>query len=82
MDLASATFIGLTTLGIVNVVTFFKSNLDSKTKFAIAVVSAFALTFVPVDIGNILLDKMKIAIEVAFAMSGVYKMAQKVGGQQ
>lgn len=76
----SLTFVGLATLGIVNVISFYKPDLDSKTKFLISIVAAFGLTFVPAEIGNILLDKMKVALEVAFAASGTYKLAQKVGG--
>jgi FtsH-binding integral membrane protein len=77
--LSSITFVGLATLGIVNVVGFFYPNLDSKTKFAISIVAAFGLTFVPAEMGNVLLEKMKTALEVAFAASGTYKLAQKVG---
>lgn len=82
MDLSSITFVGLATLGVVNVVTLFKADLDSKYKFLISVVAAFVLTFVPAELGNELLDKMKVAVEVAFAASGTYKLAQKAGGLQ
>lgn len=82
VDLTSVTFIGLMTLGIVNVVTFFKPDLDSKIKFAIAVVAGFGLTFVPVEIGNMILDRAKIALEIAFASSGAYKLATKAGGEK
>jgi hypothetical protein len=80
MDLTNISFIGLATLGVVNFVTMFKSDLDSKYKFLISVVVAFGLTFVPESFGLLLLDKMKLAIQVAFAASGTYKLAQKVGG--
>jgi hypothetical protein len=80
MDLSSATFIGLMTLGIVNVVTFFKPDLDSKVKFALSVVAAFALTFVPAELGSVILEKAKVALEIAFAASGTYKLATKIGG--
>ena len=78
--LTNITFVGLATLGIVNVVTMFKPGLDSKYKFIVSIVAAFALTFVPAEIGNIVLDKMKVALEVAFSASGTYKLAQKIGG--
>jgi hypothetical protein len=80
MDLSNITFVGLATLGIVNVVCLFKPDLDSRLKFIISVVAAFALAFVPASLGSMLLDKMKIALEVAFAASGTYKLAQKAGG--
>lgn len=81
MDLTNITFIGLAVLGFVNVVGFFLPDMDSKVKFGISVVFAFALTFVPPELGNIILDKAKIAIETALAVSGTYKLAQKVGGK-
>lgn len=80
MDLTNITFVGLATLGVVNAITLFKSDLDSKYKFLISVVVAFGLAFVPAELGNQLLDKMKVAVEVAFAASGAYKLAQKAGG--
>lgn len=81
-DLSNATFIGLVTLGVVNVITMFKTDLDSRIKFIISVLVAFGLTFVPEEIGGMILDKLKIALEVAFAASGVYKLATKAGGEQ
>ena len=80
MDLANSTFIGLATLGTVNVVTFFYPNLDSKLKFGLSIVAAFVLTFVPAGVGGLVLDKVKLAIETALAVSGSYKLAMKVGG--
>lgn len=79
--LSNITFVGLAVLGIVNVVTMLKPGIDSKYKFLISIVAAFALTFVPKELGSILLDKMKVAVEVAFAASGTYKLAQKVSGE-
>jgi len=79
MDLSSLTFVGLATLGIVNVVTLFKEDIDSRYKFLISIVAAFILTFIPAELGSQLLDKMKVAVEVAFAASGTYKLASKAG---
>jgi hypothetical protein len=81
MDLGSLTFVGLITLGVVNVVTMFYPNLDSRVKFGISLVTAFVLTFVPAEFGNIILEKLKLAIGIAFATSGGYKLSQKIGGQ-
>lgn len=81
MDFMSLGFVGLMTVGFVNVVTFFKPNMDSKLKFGLSVAFAFGLTFVPPETGLIILDKAKAALEAAFAISGVYKIAQKAGGE-
>jgi hypothetical protein len=81
MDLTNLTFVGLITIGVVNVLSFYKPDMDSKVKFAISVCVAFAVTFVPVELGNIVLEKAKIAISVAFASSGAYKLVTKAGGK-
>jgi hypothetical protein len=80
MDLQSLTFAGLVAVGVVNVVTFFRPNLDNKIKFAISVAAAFAVSFVPAELGNEILNRSIAAIQIAFMASGGYKIAQKVGG--
>lgn len=81
MDIFQMGLVGLVALGAVNVVTFFKPDMDSRLKFAISVVVAFVVAFIPNDIGNILLDKMRLALEAAFAASGTYKLFTKAGGE-
>ena len=81
MDLTNLTLAGLVALGIVNVVTFFIPNLDTKIKFLVAFLAAFIVTFVPADLGSIILDKAKFALEIAFASSGAYKLSQVIGAK-
>lgn len=80
MDITTLTLTGLTAIGVVNVATFFKPDMDSRVKFALSVLAAFVVTFVPADIGMIILDKAKEALVAAFAASGTYKIATKAGG--
>ncbi len=80
MDYAELGFIGLSTLGAVNVMTFFKPDMDSRSKFGLSVIFAFVFAFVPVELGNMIFEKAKVAIETAFAVSGGYKLVQKMGG--
>lgn len=80
MDFTNLTFAGLATLGVVNVIGFFKPELDSKIKFSLSFLAALAFLFVPASIGNLLFDKAKEAIQIAFAVSGTYKLAAKIGG--
>lgn len=80
-DLTNITLSGLAVIGIVNVIGFFKADLDSRIKFAIALVVAFIVGFVPIEVGSMLLQRIKDALEIAFASSGVYKLAQKVGSE-
>lgn len=81
MDLQNITLAGLIAIGVVNVLTMWKPALDSKIKFIASLLVALAITFVPVELGSVILDHLKTAIEVAFAASGAYKVAQKAGGQ-
>lgn len=81
MDLATLTLTGLAAIGVVNVVSFFKPDMDSRVKFVLSAVVAFAVTFIPQELGMVILDKAKEAITVALAASGVYKLAMKAGGE-
>ena len=81
MDFSNMTFVGLATLGTVNVIGFFYPKLDSKVKFGLSIAAALLFAFGPAELGNLLFDKVKLAIEVALAVSGSYKLATKVGGQ-
>lgn len=79
MDLSQATFIGLMTIGFVNVFTWvFPSVTDPRVKFTAAVAVAFGLSFVPADLGNVLLTHIKLALEVAAMSSGAYKLSQNM----
>lgn len=79
MDLTSMTLAGLFAIGVVNVITFFRPDLDNKIKFALAFLAAFIALFVPAELGNEVLNKAKLALEVAFASSGTYKLFGKIG---
>lgn len=79
-DLGSATLAGLAVIGVVNAVVIFQPNLDSRLRFIIAVVVALLVSFIPAELGNEILNRVKEAIVVAFASSGVYKIAVKAGG--
>lgn len=81
MDIANLTLAGLVGIGVTNVVLFFKPGIDSRIKFAISLVAIFAVTFVPADLGNVILEHAKTALTVAFAASGAYKIASKAGGE-
>lgn len=81
LDLGNATLVGLAIIGVVNVATFFKPDLGTKEKFGLSVVVAILIGFVPLDLGNDILNRVVVALTAAFAASGGYKIAQKVGGK-
>lgn len=82
LDVQSLTLVGLAAIGSVNVLMMWKPDIDSKTKFLVSLVVAFAITFIPRDLGNVILEHLQTAIEVALAASGVYKLATKAGGEK
>ena len=81
LDLGNITLVGLAIIGVVNAVTFFKPDLDSRAKFLISVVVALIIGFVPADLGNEILNRLVTAITAASVASGGYKISQKLGGK-
>lgn len=79
MDIVNLGFTGLMTIGFVNVLSWFLPNLKSEYKFGLSVVFAFLLSFVPVELGNVIANKLVEALKIAGASSGAYKIAQKMG---
>ena len=79
MDIQNLAFSGLVAYGLVNVLTWKFPTLDKGIKLTILIVVAFAISFVPVDLGNMLADKIKEAVSIALLMTGVGKIASKVG---
>lgn len=75
------TLTGLAVIGVVNVVTFYRPQTSSKTKFVLSIVVAFLISFIPADLGNIILTRALDAIKLAFAASGSYKLFSKAGGR-
>lgn len=80
MDLGNLTLVGLVALGTVNVISFFQPGMDSKLKFGLSFLVAFAVTFVPVELAGQLAQNIKVAAEAALGASGIYKLADKAGG--
>lgn len=81
LDLGNITLVGLAIIGVVNVVTMWKPDLDTKVKFIISVIVALVVGFIPEALSNEILSRIVSALTAAFAASGGYKVAQKVGGK-
>jgi hypothetical protein len=80
MEIADLTLTGLVALGTVNVIGLFKPGLDSRVKFGISFLTAFLVAFIPTEMGIVILDNAKIALQASLGASGVYKLATKAGG--
>ncbi len=81
MDITQLGFVAIATIGAVNVVLMFKSDLTTQQKFILSVAFAFIFSFVPAEFGNIFADKIKEAISVALVGTGSYKLLQIAGGK-
>lgn len=71
---------GLVSIGAVNLLLMFRPNVDSRIKFVVQFIFAFAVLFIPTDISNFLLEKTIEALKITFAGSGLYKLVSKAGG--
>lgn len=79
IDFQTASLALLMVIGGVNIINFFFPLTDSRIKFAVSLAIAFAVSFIPAEIGSILLEKLRDAIQIAVAASGLYKVSQVVG---
>lgn len=81
LDLGNMTLVGLTVIGAVNALTIFRPETTSRTKFVVSVLVALVVGFIPANLGAEILNRLVAALEVAFAASGGYKIAQVIGPQ-
>ena len=81
LELGNVTLVGLAIIGVVNVATMFKPDLDNKTKFGLSVVVALVVGFIPEAISGEIFTRITTALTAAVAASGGYKIAQKIGGK-
>lgn len=81
MDIFNLALPGLVALGVVNVITMWKPDIDSRIKFLASFLVALGVLFIPEDLGAMWADKIKEALTVAFAASGTYKLFSKAGGE-
>lgn len=80
MDFESMTLTALFAVGAANVYMMFFPTGDSRIKYIVSFVAALVAYFIPTDLGNVLLNAIIAAISAATIGSGVYKVAQKAGG--
>lgn len=82
IDIASIGFVALATFGTVSAINFFKP-MNSKANFLLSLVFAIIYGFVPADLGNIVVNKVRDAYAVAVVLNGAYQflggVVKKVG---
>lgn len=71
---------GVIAFGLVGVVNHFR-KLKSEENMALLVVAAFAVGFVPVDLGNLIFNKIKEAVAVGLGIHAVWTATKKIGGE-
>lgn len=79
MDLMGLSLAGLVAIGAVNVIDIFFPLSDSRIKFGVSFIAAFIVLFIPAELGNTLLNQVRIALQLAIGASGAYKLFQVAG---
>jgi hypothetical protein len=59
----------------------FKFEMTSEVKLYAMVIFAFLYLFIPVEFGNIIFEKIKIAVGIAAGITALNTVANKVGGR-
>lgn len=76
-------YILVLTFGAVSAINIFYKQLDSKWNLGLSFVFALIFAFIPTDLGNIILNKIRDAVGIAIALNGSYQLlsglAKKVG---
>jgi hypothetical protein len=80
MDFSSLTLTALFAVGAANVVMLFWPTADSRVKFFVSFLAALIAYFIPADLQSVFANAIKEAIAAAIIGSGIYKVAQKAGG--
>jgi len=82
-QIVSLGYVALITFGVVWIVSKvaekrFKIELDSDTKFGLSVVVAIAVSFIPADLGNEIVNRIRDGFGVATGIAGFYQMSSKI----
>jgi hypothetical protein len=83
LDIQNIGFVAMFSFGSVAAINF-KWKLSSGYNFLLCVAFAIAFGFVPADLGNVILNKVRDGIAIAVSLNGVYQAlgntAKKIGG--
>jgi hypothetical protein len=80
MDVQTLGLAGLIAYGLVNAISWWKPDLDKGIKLVILLIVTFGVLFVPPSLGSLVADRIKEALAITLLMTGVGKLANKVGG--
>ena len=73
IDLVKLGAVGLIAFGAVYITTQFKKDLTANQKITLHFIYFFGLTFVPVNIVNVIADKVKDAVAGTLLVIGIYQ---------
>lgn len=66
------------TFGAVSAVNIFYKPLESKQNLALSFIFALAFNFIPTDLGNIILNRIKDAVTIAIGLNGSYQFLKGI----
>lgn len=82
IDIQTISFVALATFGTVSAINFFY-KLNSQGNFLLSLLFAIVYGFIPADLGNIILNRVRDAYIVAVSLNGAYQflggVAKKIG---
>ena len=86
MDILSLGLAGIVSYGFVGVLAYILNKrwnitMEPDIKFFVLVVVALLVGFIPADLGTLLLNHLKEALAIAFALSTMSTVANKAGGK-
>jgi len=76
---------GVVAYGVVGLISYIakrkNQSIDPQVKLYMLISVCFAVGFVPVDLGNILFNRLKEAAYIGFAINAMNTIANKIGGE-
>lgn len=73
IDLSAMSYVAVLTFGAVSAVNILWKKLESQHNLILSFVFALIFAFIPSDLGNILLNRIRDAVAVAIGLNGAYQ---------
>lgn len=70
---------GLVAFGVVGLITHFRKDLTFEIKVGLLVAVAFAVGFVPADLGNEIFNRLKEAVAIALGVHALWSGVRQIG---
>lgn len=72
---------GLIAFGVVGFIGYVRKDIPGEIKLALLIAIAFAVGFVPTDLGNEIFNRLKDAVAIGFGIHASWTAIKSVGGK-